>query len=281
MFMIELLELFYKKYQGTVQASDYVEWAKGNLYQDVLEIKKLASMEMKGNLNIFEIENMFADVMNVLQREVPSKEECVDYHLKHLHSKLLTPRENAVFIVKEIYECAIEHELFEVQMNWQEVSDAIDDFEYGDNQENYTLNKINELIVSRARKLWHTKISKITVKELIGQKVTSIDSEIHFIIQLEKGAIIIECPWRIRDTGGVLLGETDIGSNQRGWKSIEELLVGKRIGDVKLLEQCPLLIVQFDEIFLDVFHASSFFDGWTITDDEGLYLFSMHGGNLA
>ena len=34
-----------------------------------------------------------------------------------------------------------------------------------------------------------------------------------FLIKLEKGAIIIECPWRIRDTDGILLGETDIQSN--------------------------------------------------------------------
>jgi hypothetical protein len=41
-----------------------------------------------------------------------------------------------------------------------------------------------------------------------------------FLIKLEKGAIIIECPWRIGDTDGILLGETDIQSNQREWKSV-------------------------------------------------------------
>ena len=42
------------------------------------------------------------------------------------------------------------------------------------------------MIIAHARRLWHTKVSKITFKELIGQKVKAIDSEIHFIIQLEK-----------------------------------------------------------------------------------------------
>lgn len=264
---------------GTVQATDYVEWANSYLYMDFLEIKKLASM--KGKLNIFEIEKMFADAMNSIQREAPSKEQCVDYHLKCLHSQLLMPKKNAMSIVKEIYACIIANDLFEEQMNWQEISDAIDDFQYGDNCYGYTLDKINEMIVAHARRIWPTKLSKISFKEFIGQKVTAIDSEVHFIIQLEKGEIIIECPWRIRDTGGILLGETDIQSNQKEWKSIGELLIGKTIEDIQLLEQCPLLIIQFDNIFLDVFHASSYFDGWTLTDEDDFYIFSMHGGSIA
>jgi hypothetical protein len=74
---MELLELYYKKYTGTVQASDYVEWATHHLYMDVREIQKLAGMVLVKNQNIFEIEDMFANVMRVLQREEPSKEECV------------------------------------------------------------------------------------------------------------------------------------------------------------------------------------------------------------
>jgi len=278
---IELLELYYKKYTDTVKASDYVEWANDYLYMDVLEIKKLASMSMIDLLNLFEIEEMFANAMKAIQREAPSKELCFIYHLKQLHSQLLIPNEKAVLIVSEIYSCTVKHDLFEEQMNWQKISDAIDDFQYGDNQHRYTQDKINEMIVTHARKLWHTKISNITFKEVIGQKVTTINSDVHFIIELEKGAIIIECPWRIRDTGGILLGETDIQSNQKEWNLINELLVGKKIEGVQLFEQCPLLILQFGNIFLDVFHTSSYFDGWTLTDNEDFYIFSMHGGRIA
>ena len=279
MIPIELLELYYKKYTNTVKASDYVEWANGYLYMDMLEIKKLASMSEP--LNLFEIQEMFDYAMKAMQRDAPSEELCLNYHIKHLHSQLLMPNEKAGLIVRELYKCTIDYDLFEEQMNWQEISDAIDDFQCGDNQHRYTQDKIDEMIITHARKLWHTKISNITFKEIIGQKVTAIDSEVHFIIELEKGAMIIECPWRIRDTGGILLGETDIQSNQKEWKSIGELLIGKTIEDVQLLEQCPLLIVQFGNIFLDVFHASSFFDGWTLTDNEDFYIFSMHGGSIA
>lgn len=154
MILIELLELCYKRYIGTVQPSDYVEWASLNLHMDFPEVKKLASMDMKEKLNIFEIGKMFDDAMRSIQWEVPSKEQCLDYHMKELHSQLLLPAPNAMLIVKEIYDCTIEQGLFEEQMNWQEVSDAIDDFQHGDNYYGYTKEKVNEMIVAHARRLW-------------------------------------------------------------------------------------------------------------------------------
>ncbi|WP_010096242.1 hypothetical protein [Ornithinibacillus scapharcae] len=279
--MMELLALYYKIYTDRVQPTDYVKWAYHALYLDDLNVKKLASMSMKEQLNIFEIEQMFEDAMNSLQREIPSKEQCIDFHLQQLHVRLLTPTEHAMTIVKEIYDCAIQHELLEEQIKWQGISDVMDDFQYGDNDHGYTLDKIHQMIVTHARKLWHTKASKIDFKEFIGQKIIAIDTEIHFIIQFKKGSLVIECPWRIRDTDGILLGETDILSNQQEWRTVNELLVGRTIEDVQLLEQCPILIVQCGNIFLDVFHASSYFDGWTLTDEEDFYVFSMHGGSIA
>lgn len=278
---MDVLELYYKIYTHTVEASDYVKWAEHALYLDDPNVNKLASMSMKEQVNIFEVEEMFRRAMNSLQREVPSKEQCVDFHIQQLHAKLLTTTEHAVTIVKEIYACAIQYGLQEEQMKWHEISDAIDDFQYGDNYHSYTQDMIHQMILSHARKLWHTKISKIDFKEFIGQKVTAIDTEVHFIIQFERGSLVIECPWRIRDTAGILMGETDILANQGEWKSVNELLVGKTVEDVHLLEQCPFLIMQCDNIFLDLFHASSNFDGWTLTDEEDFYMFSMHGGSIA
>ena len=83
MIHIKLLELYYKKYSNTVKVSDYVEWANGYLYLDILEIKKLASMGMKDRLNLFEIEEMFDNAMKAIQRDAPSKELCLNYHVKH------------------------------------------------------------------------------------------------------------------------------------------------------------------------------------------------------
>lgn len=276
---IELLELYYKKYTDTVEALDYIEWAKQHLYMSVPEINKLANW--KDSLNLMEMEAIFAEAMKTLQRKAPSKKDCMVNHLRSLHSQLLMPTHHAIPIAKEIYDCAKKNDLLGQQNNWREINHVIDDFQYRNNPKGLTEDKIRGMISILARRLWHTKISDITFETFIGQKVTVIDSEIHLIIQLEKGALIIECPWRIRNTSGLLLGETDVLSNPSEWKSIEELLIGKTIEDIQLLEQCPLLIIQFDNLFLDVFHASTFFDGWTLTDEGDFYLFSMHGGEIA
>ncbi|AJD89591.1 hypothetical protein JMA_02740 [Jeotgalibacillus malaysiensis] len=278
---MELLALYYKKYAGAAKASDYVEWACQHLYTDDPEVKKLASMRVKEQLNMFEIEQMFANVMKSLQLTAPSEKACVAAHIKSLHAQLVMPVPQTMQIVNEIYECTVAHDLFEEQMRWQEVSDIIDDFQYGDNQKGYTADQVKQMITAHARKLWHMKPSEMDVTALIGQRVTGIDSEIHFIIQLEQGAIIIECPWRIRNADVILLGETDIQSNQREWRAVSELLAGKTIEDVQLFEQCPLLIIQCGDVFIDVFHASAYFDGWTLTNEADFYVFSMHGGSIA
>lgn len=93
-----------------------------------VEIDKLASMSMKEQLNIFEIDIMFDDAMNSMQQEAPSKEQCFNYYINSLHAQLLVPVEHAISIVNEIYYSTITHELFEEQMKWLEISDVIGDF---------------------------------------------------------------------------------------------------------------------------------------------------------
>ncbi|MFP7495282.1 hypothetical protein SFC66_16005 [Terribacillus saccharophilus] len=250
-----------------------------HLYSEpTVEITKLASV--RGQLNIFEVEEMFEAARKSKQYEVPSKEECVSFHVRQLHSGLIMPNDKAVSIAKEIYDCAMTNDLSELQMNWQEVSDAIDEYQYGDNSEGYTLEKIHSLIVTYARRLWHRNPSKYTFKELIGQKVTAVDFETQFSIDLKKGFIKVECPWRIRDTDVILIGDSDIQSQPWQWKSVKELLVDKTIVDIQVFEECPLLIIQFDNLFLDILHTSAFFDGWTMSDDEDFFVFSMHGGHI-
>ena len=277
---IELLELYYKKYTETIEAKDYVAWAIENIFMDKMSIKKLAGMGIGEDLNIFEIEAMFGEVMDDLHLEAPPMGECLDYRLKQLHIQLLVPTEHALELVREIYDLTLVNDLVEEQMNWQEINDAIDDFEYGDNIYHYTLEKIHKMIIEHARKLWHTTLSKITFHEFIGQKIKNVTFDPGFIIEFEKGALKLECPWRIRNAEVILLGETDVQLNVKEWQSVGELLIGKEIRTVQLYENMLLLIVQIGELFLDVFHASADFDGWTLTDGEDSYLFSMHGGSI-
>ena len=278
---MDLLSLYYKKYKNIVEASDYVNWAQHMLYTDCHEITKLASMTEP--LNLFEMESMFERSMKAIRQEEPREEDCVAYHLKELHAKLLSPNVGAISIVKELYHFVIAEDLYEEQMRWYIVSELIDYFEY-DGTYNMTKEELNEKVIMHAcmhaRELWHTQRIEGRFSEFIGQKVIDIETGDNFSIQFGKGALAIECPWRIRNADIVLVGETDSQTNEDAWKSVKQLLSGTTILDVQLFENCPLLIVQCDDLYLDLFHASSNFDGWILKNEEDSYIYSMHGGQV-
>lgn len=242
------------------------------------QINQLANLQEP--LHLLEVEAIFTEVMELLQRKAPSKEECINFHIRFLHSQLLLPTQFAMDIVIEIEKCIIKFHLLDQQENWKPIIDLMKEFQNKNNQNSLNEEYVKERIITHARRLWHTKISDINFETIIGQKVIAVDFETNFIIELEKGALIIECPWRIRDVEGILLGQTDILYNKSEEKSVGEWLINKKIKDIQLLEQCPLLIIQLDHIFIDIFHASTYYDGWTLTDNGDFYIFSMHGGEI-
>ena len=274
-----LHELYFKSYRQSLQASDYIKWAQDHLYLDDPVTKKLAAMPQDSNF--FEVHEMFEKVRKVHQFREPTTLECAMHHINQLHAELLLPNSNAISLVNELYAVSVEFDLVNEQMAWQGLSDAIDDVRHGDNLEGVTEQELHMSIRKQAREMWHTKKSVHDVDRLVGQKVTTFDAEAGIVLRLENGAITIECPWRVRSAGQIFVGETDIRSNQQVIRSFEELVVGKTIQDIQLLENCPFVIIQLDDLFLDIFHASAFFDGWTMTDEEDFYLFSMHGGQIS
>ena len=160
-----------------------------------------------------------------------------------------------------MYHFVITEDLYEEQMRWHVVSELIGYFEY-DEACNMTKEVLNEKVIKHARELGHTKGIEDRFTEFIGQKVIDIETGGNFSIQFEKAALTIECPWRIRNEDIVLVGETDSQAYGDEWKSVKQLLSGTTIMDVQLFEHCPLLIVQCDDLYLDMFHASANFDGW-------------------
>lgn len=273
-----LYELYFKSYRQSLQASDYIKWAQDHLYLDDPVTKKLAAMPQDSNF--FEVHEVFEKMRNIHQFKEPTVLECAMHHITQLHAELLLPNSNAISLVDELYAVSVEFDLVNEQMAWQGLSDAIDDVRHGDNLEGVTEQELHMLIRKQAREMWHTQKSVHDVDRLVGQKVTAFDAEAGIVLRLENGAITIECPWRVRSAEQILVGETDIRSNQQVIRSFEELVVGKTIQDIQLFENCPFVIIQLDDLFLDIFHASAFFDGWTMTDEEDFYLFSMHGGQI-
>lgn len=270
--------MYFKKYTQQLEVIDYIQWGQDHLYLDDPTITKLANMPIESNF--FEIEAIFDKIRVFHQFKEPTALESAQHRLKKLHANLLLPNRNAIQLVQEIYSLCIEFEMQEEQLIWLELSDVIDDMQHGDHPRYTTESEVSNYIRIRARELWHTKKSTYPVENLLHQKVTAVDTESGILIYLNQGAITIECPWRLRSTEQILLGETDITFNQKPKQSLAELLIGKTILDIQLYENCPFLIIQMDDVFLDLFHASSFFDGWTLTGEDDFYLFSIHGGHL-
>ncbi|MTD31148.1 hypothetical protein GIW82_08750 [Planomicrobium sp. YIM 101495] len=275
-----MMDLYFKRYRGSAEAKDYIAWATGNLYKFSRNVKVLAGMSLTNHHNLFEIEEIFQKAMQELGLQTPAELDCVHHYVKKLHMELLYSGENAISVVREIYQTAITYELSDLQEEWQELSDATDDYLDGDNSHAYTKESLQHWIVADARKRWQLHIHPLCFDVFIEQKIVSVDTSGQLTLEFERGFLTIECPWRIRNAEMILLGETDIKSNAVALEDAKELLVGKQIKQVLLLDHCPLLIVQADDVFLDLFHASSYFDGWTIGDEEELYLFSMHGGSI-
>ncbi|WP_153730759.1 hypothetical protein [Sporosarcina obsidiansis] len=276
---MEFHELLYKKYNGLDLPEDYVHWAEEMLYFNTDEMKKLASM--RPPYYVFEIEEMFEKAVRSLGWKFPTIKECAISHINRLHQRLLFAGDDVFAMVKEIYNCTIQYQLEEKQLQWYEPSEWIDQLHY-DQAFNLSKEAVREKIVRHARKLWHAEKSEYTFSTLIGRRVlnVAVKTDDRFIVQFENGSLMIECAWRIRNTETILFGDSDLQSNAVKWHEIQDLLIKRTIQDVQLWHNCPFLMVQLDDVFLDVFHSSSLFEGWSITDDEDHYLFSDHGGHV-
>ncbi|SKA92660.1 hypothetical protein [Sporosarcina newyorkensis] len=276
---MELQELLYKKYTGYDTPADYVRWAEEIIYLDMDEVKMLASM--RPPLQPFEINEMFEKAVRAIGWELPSERDCALFHINLLHQHLLFNSDEVFANVKEIYNCSIQYDLEEKQLQWHEPSEWVDQFQY---DKAFVLSKeeVIEKIIAYARELWYSEKSKYTFSTLLGQRILDVDVQAapRFIVQFENGRLMIECAWRIRNTETILFGHADMDVNGMSWKDLQDLLINKTIQDVQLWENCPFLMVQLDDLFIDVFHSSTLFEGWSITEDGDHYLLSDHGGQI-
>lgn len=119
----------------------------------------------------------------------------------------------------------------------------------------------------------------------MGQVVIDVNTEgnLPLGIVFEKGSLIIECPWRLRKNKEILIGETDCISEPKKYshKIVKKLLQSKKILNISFIEELIFNIEFEDNIKLEVFHASNYFEGWNLQGDNGFNLFSLPGGELS
>ena len=127
------------------------------------------------------------------------------------------------------------------------------------------------------------KLSSIDFSLFIGQTVVEVntDKNIAFGMTFESSYLTIECPWRIRASNEVLLGYSDIIHSKGKFthKHAEKILLGKRIINMVHFEEVADLIVEFeDNIYVELYHDSTYFEGWQLGADNGFLLVSLPGG---
>ncbi|PAE37274.1 hypothetical protein CHI06_20710, partial [Bacillus sp. 7884-1] len=75
----------------------------------------------------------------------------------------------------------------------------------------------------------------------------------------------------------IILGETDCISEPKKFShsNVKKLLVSKKILNLSFYGQL-LFIIQFEgNLTFELFHASSYFEGWTLQGDDGFDLFTL------
>jgi hypothetical protein len=125
-------------------------------------------------------------------------------------------------------------------------------------------------------------LSKIDFGYFIGQLVTDVNTEENLPLGIifEKGTLIVECPWRIRKSKEIIIGETDCISAPKKFShnNVKKLLVSKKILNISFYEELILIIEFEDNLTIELFHSSSYFEGWNLQGDNGFDLITLPGG---
>ncbi|MNP27293.1 hypothetical protein D3C76_1201920 [compost metagenome] len=126
--------------------------------------------------------------------------------------------------------------------------------------------------------------SSINFAPIIGQKVTEIN-RMYPILILDEGHLTIECPWRLRKENRVIVGqpETEIEDKKdKAYFELESALIGNIIRDIIHYEDISDLSVAFDgDVFLDLFHDSSWYEGWQLQGPGQFLIVSTPGGGYS
>ncbi|HWL27061.1 MAG TPA: hypothetical protein VNR38_25470 [Ureibacillus sp.] len=125
--------LYYKKFEGSIEPIDYINWAIQMLENNSSTHSLNILSSLNEPLNMFEIEDYFTRTIRELSLQEPSYEECAKYYIYELLKKILNNEDDIISIAYEIYNVVQEHFTNKEVSVWYDISEKIDDFRYGDN----------------------------------------------------------------------------------------------------------------------------------------------------
>ncbi|OPA73669.1 hypothetical protein BVG16_26580 [Paenibacillus selenitireducens] len=74
----------------------------------------------------------------------------------------------------------------------------------------------------------------------------------------------------------------DVVTHEKHSKLLENELLGKRIITIRHCEPISDLYIEFeDNLILELFHNSSYYEGWQLSGENGFLLVSLPGGKYA
>lgn len=127
-----------------------------------------------------------------------------------------------------------------------------------------------------------SQMSKISLERFMGKQVVEIHHMYPILIFDGKESLTIECSWRLRNKKMILVGHSEYSSQETHQKSngkLSDLLLGKRIKDIKITSVISDLIIEFENgLFLELFSDSNIYESWTLSDGKNFMLISLPGG---
>lgn len=109
-------------------------------------------------------------------------------------------------------------------------------------------------------------------------KMILIDNNRPLTVCFSNGRLIVECSWRISSKEGILYGSSDVV--ELGLKKLKKLLEKKTVANIYHYMHVSDLFIEFsDQTYLELFHNSSYYEGWELLGENGFHLVSLPGGS--
>lgn len=129
-------------------------------------------------------------------------------------------------------------------------------------------------------------LSKVEFSYFYGQKLIDIDTEKMSFLRLifNNSQLSVECPWRLRSKKEIFIGESDCISAPDKFSrlSLKKIIKDKKIVEITYYEHLFLLTIELENgLYFDLFHSSSYFEGWVLHGDNGVDIFTMPGGEIS
>ncbi|MGD7007073.1 DUF6188 family protein [Metabacillus sp. 84] len=119
-----------------------------------------------------------------------------------------------------------------------------------------------------------------------GQEITKIENgkPLPLILQFSNGGLVIECPWRLKLNGRIIVGQTDFQTPSSADEYLNTLithLAGHEITDICWWKEAEILRLKTaNQATLDIFHNSASFEGWELFGENDFSFISLPGGEV-